>query len=286
MDEKELGRFLRSRREAVTPEAVGLPPGSRRRTPGLRRAEVATLAGISVDYLVRLEQGRDRRPSAEVLAALADALQLDEEDRNHLRTLASVTHTAALCPSEVPAVAHTVRPTVQALLDRIEPAPAFVLNRLTDVVAWTSGYQALAGPLGVLDRTPPNLLRFTFTDERARQVFPDWDAVADEQVANLWASCGPHDPHIAALIDDIEAAGGGEGFSARWRGRRVARKGAGVKRLVHPEVGELRIAFETLRLPEGDDLRLVAYLPGDDATAAALDQLSGRRPGALRAVGG
>src|SRR5262245_56353036 len=135
----ELGRFLRSRREAVSPTDVGLPNGPRRRTPGLRRAEVATLAGISVDYLVRLEQGRDHHPSAQVLAALAGALQLDEEDLAQLRQFAAVSGGRELCPRSRP-LAQAVRPTVKAMLEAWEPSPAFVVNRLTDVLAWTRGF--------------------------------------------------------------------------------------------------------------------------------------------------
>lgn len=269
----------------MSPSDVGLPAGTRRRTPGLRRAEVATLAGISVDYLVRLEQGRDRRPSAAVLAALANALRLSDEDREHLRQLASITHTAELCPSDAGVAARTVRPTVQALLDRFEPGPAFVLNRLSDVLAWTAGYDRLARPLGILDRDPPNLVAYTFGDQQARTAYPDWAAIADEQVGNLSVACHPGDAAAEELIEQLGAMGGAE-FVDRWTARPVAHKRTGVKRLAHPDVGELRLAFETMQLPDPDEQRLVVYLPADDATAAALDELTGRRPGALRAVSG
>lgn len=280
----ELGRFIRSRREAVTPAEVGLPTSLRRRTPGLRRAELATIAGVSVDYLIRLEQGRDRNPSGQVLGALADAMHLNDDDRGHLGKLAAVTANGELCPSLTPP-ARSVRPTVQALLDRLEPTPAFVLNRLGDVLAWTSGYQRLAEPVGILDADPPNLVRFTFDDARARTVYPDWAAIADEQVANLRAGMRPDDPEANALVSHL-AAGSGAEFTARWEARDVAGKRTGVKRLLHPEVGELRLAFETMQLPDVDDQRLVVYLPADEATSAALDVLTGRRPGGLRAVSG
>ncbi|MBA2496722.1 MAG: helix-turn-helix domain-containing protein, partial [Acidimicrobiia bacterium] len=172
MIDGELGAFLRNRREAVTPAEVGLPAGQRRRTTGLRRAEVATLAGVSVDYLIRIEQGRDTHPSAQVLAALADALRLSEDDRDHLRQLAVISNGTELCPQAI-AAARTVRPTVRALLARLEPAPAFVLNHLGDLLAWTDGYERLARPVGILDGDGPNLLWFTFTDKRARTAYPD-----------------------------------------------------------------------------------------------------------------
>lgn len=284
MHDRELGSFLRSRREAITPAEVGLPAGQRRRTPGLRRSELATLAGISVDYLVRLEQGRDRRPSTQVLAALATALRLGPDDLEHLRRLAIITSTGELCPSPVPS-ARSVRPTVQAVLDRLEPAPAFVRNRLNDLLAWTSGYERMAGPIGILDSDRPNLVRFTFDDPRARVAYPDWADIADEQVSNLQATLRPDDPEAKELLDHLSRAAG-SAFTDRWEALAVARRRTGVKRLVHPEVGELRLAFETMKLPDADDQYLVVFLPANEATAKALDRLTGRHPGALRAVSG
>jgi transcriptional regulator with XRE-family HTH domain len=282
MSDEHIGAFIRSRREQITPTSVGLPEGLRRRTPGLRRAELATLAGISVDYLIRLEQGRDRRPSAQVVAALADAMRLDDEDRAHLRSLTARSLGEELCPSPRAPVTQ-VRPTIRALLDRMEATPALVLDDLADVVAWTEAYEPIGRGIGVLDDERPNLIAFTFSDPRARDVYPEWERVADEQVANLRAVARPDEPVTAEFVAWLHDVGGEE-FTARWNAHPVARKGAGVKVLRHPEVGQLRLAFETLRLPDGDDQRMVVYLPADDATSSALDQLAGRRPGALRAV--
>ena len=280
MDVEELGPFLRRRREAVSPADVGLPPGGRRRTPGLRRAEVATLAGISVDYLVRLEQGRDRRPSADVLAALANVLQLDEDDRHYLRLFAALSTGRALCPN-TPVPAAVVRPNVERVLDRLEPDPALVLNRLADVLAWNRAFERVGRPMGVLDGERPNVARFTFTDPRARSVFPDWDAVADDQVANLRDETWRDDPYAGDLLDQLAATG--EAFSARWQADAVGRRSTGLQRWVHPDVGELRLTFETMRLAD-EGQRLVVLLPADDASAGALDHLAGRVPGGLRAV--
>lgn len=282
MLENELGPFLRSRREALKPEDVGLPAGLRRRTPGLRRSEVATLAGISVDYLVRIEQGRDRNPSPQVIAALAQALRLGPDDLVHLRGLVAASVGGDLCP-EMLAAARTVRPTVRMLLDHLEPAPALVLNHLAEVIAWTSTYERIAGPIGLLDHDPPSLIRFTFTDPRARQVYPQWEAVADEQIANLRSHLRFGEGQGAQLVEELSEQAGAE-FTDRWEARPVATKRFGTKHLVHPEVGDLRLSYETLQLPDEDDQRLVVYLAADEGTAAALDQLSGRRPGALRAV--
>jgi transcriptional regulator with XRE-family HTH domain len=284
VSDNELGMFLRGRREAVAPADVGLPAGARRRTPGLRRAELATLAGVSVEYLTRLEQGRDRHPSAQVLVALADALRLSLDERLHLRRLAKVTGGHSLCAGAEPPT-RSVRPTVRALLDRLEPAPAIVLNRLSDVLAFTTGYERLAGPIGLLDGRPPNLVRFVFTDARARAAYPEWDRVADEQVAGLKSGSSRADPHVGELVDELTVTAGAP-FADRLQGPLGLPQRTGVERLVHPGAGELRLAYETLVLPDADDQRLVVYLPADDATSAALDHLTGRQPGALRAVTG
>jgi transcriptional regulator with XRE-family HTH domain len=273
--DNELGAFLRARREAVSPIEVGLPNGGRRRTPGLRRAELATLAGVSVDYLARLEQGRDRHPSAQVLAALADALRLPTDERLLLHRLGKATSGFFCLGGEPPARA--VRPTVRALLDRLEPAPAFVVNRVGDVLAWTTGYQRVAGPVGLLDFEPPNLVRFVFTDPRARVAYPEWDRVAGEQLANLKIESSHTDPHVAQLAEELTITAGAP-FRDGWLAPPVhLPPRSGMERLVHPEVGEVRLAYEILELPATDDQRLVVYLPGDAATAAALDHLTDRQ---------
>jgi transcriptional regulator with XRE-family HTH domain len=286
VSDNELGIFLRTRRQAVTPAEVGLPSGARRRTAGLRRAELATLAGISVEYLARLEQGRDRHPSAQVLAAVADALRMSFDERLHLRRLAKATGGAdrLLCPAAQPPT-RSVRPTVRALLDRLEPGPALVVNRLSEVLAFTTGFARLAGPIGLLEAQPPSLVRFVFTDARARAAYPEWDRIADEQVATLKIESSRGDPHIAELADELIVTAGTE-FTDRLKAAPSLPERAGVQRLVHPAVGELRLAYEILQLPDADDQRLVVYLPADDATSTALDHLTRRRPAALRAVTG
>ncbi|MFI9102184.1 helix-turn-helix domain-containing protein [Streptomyces fildesensis] len=284
MSDNELGLFLRVRREGVAPGEVGLPTGPRRRTPGLRRSELAMLAGVSVEYVTRLEQGRDRRPSPQVLSALADALRLTANERIHLYRLTKGAEAGFTCLAGAPP-ARTVRPSVQALLDRLEPAPAVLLNRLSDILAWTSGYERLAGPLGLLDGAPPNVARFVFSDDRARTAYPDWDLVADQQVAALKQGPFRADRHVAALADELTVTAGAA-FGDRVESLPGLPRSNGVERLVHPEGGELRLNYETLDLAADDDQRLVVHLPADDATSAALDRLTGRRPGALRAVSG
>ncbi|RFS82878.1 XRE family transcriptional regulator [Actinomadura spongiicola] len=278
MSDNELGGFLRACREAVTPSQVGLPEGSRRRTPGLRRSELATLAGLSVEYLARLEQGRDRHPSAAVLGAIADALRLAPEERVHLRILSKFVD-GECCLSEP---ADSVRPTVRTLLERLEPTPAILVNRLGEILAWTDAYERLAAPVGLLDGTPPNLVRYTFTHPLARSVYPDWDHVADERVAGLRAAFPGGDPHLSRFVDELTVTAGAP-FTERGRAPLRLPRRTGVERFVHPDVGELRLAYETLELPVGDGQALIAYLPADDATSTALDRL---RPTTLRAVSG
>lgn len=271
MGDNDLGAFLRARREAVTPADVGLPGGARRRTPGLRRAELATLAGVSVEYLTRLEQGRDRRPSAEILAALADALNLPADERVHLHRLVKVVTGGACQGSRPPARA--VRPTVEALLDRLDPAPAVVVNPLSELLAWTSGYERLAGPSGMLDERPPNLARFVFTDARAWTVFPDWERIADERAAELRTAASLGDPHAALLADELAVTAGAR-FSGRWGASAALPARTGVERWAHPLVGELRLAYESLDLSDADEQRLIVYLPADEASESALELLN------------
>lgn len=273
--------FIRSRRESLRPGEVGLPEGPRRRTPGLRRAELATLADISVDYLTRLEQGRDTHPSTQVLASLAGALRLDEEDLDHLRRLAVISNDTELCPAAQEPT-RAVRPTVRTLLEALEPVSAVVLNHQTDLLAWTDGYDRLVRPLGLLDGDEPNLTWFAFADERARAVYLDWEGVADQRIADLRAGLRGHpddDPFAARLSHTAGAS-----FRDRWADATPIRARTGVTGIAHPEVGVLRLAYETLDLPDPEGQRLVVYLPADAATSTGLDRLSGREPGALRAV--
>lgn len=282
MSDIELGQFIRTHREATSPADVGLAVGQRRRTPGLRRSELAMLAGISVEYLTRIEQGRDRHPSSQVLGAIAAALRLSTAEQELLARAAK--SSSGLCPAAAPP-ARQVRPTVRALLDKLEPAPAVLVNRLLDVVAHTAGYERLTGPLGLLDAQPPNLLRYLFGDPRARAAFPDWDAVADHHVRRLQLSASRDDPHLAALVDELGRAGGAA-FTERFAAVPGVTATTGIERLAHPAAGPLRLAYETLELAGTDDLQVVVYFAGDDPTSAALDRLVGREPRALRAVSG
>lgn len=282
----ELGAFLRACRERTTPRAVGLPDSGRRRTPGLRREEVATLAGVSVDYLVRLEQGRDNHPSAEVLLALADSMRLTDDERRHLFELGLKSGHQVLCPAPV-ALTRTVPPTVHGVLDALDPTPAFVIGPIGDLIAWNRTFGVVGTALGLLDArngTPPNLVRFVFAHPAARTVFPEWRTAADEQVGRLRKSLmhWSHDPAIAALIDELRA---NPDFDVRWNAHPIGEKHRGTKRVTHPEVGDLALEYEVLDLQGGDELQLITWLAADAMTADRLATLTAGQ-GGLRLVEG
>jgi transcriptional regulator with XRE-family HTH domain len=272
-----LGDFLRARRDTTSPRSVGLPGGPRRRVPGLRRSELASLAGISVEYLVRIEQGRDHNPSVAVVNALADALRLDVSEREQLRHLAK--RTSATCLGALAQPRVDVRPTVRAVLAQLEPGIALVTNRLGDVLAYTSGFDLLARPTGLLDTPMPNVTRFVFTDDRARSVFPDWERVADEYAFDLWLS--PSAERCGLLVAELTAVAGAE-FTKRLH-RHLWSHG-GPQAWCHPVVGELRLEREVMELPAADGQQLVILLPADDTTAEAVNRMRRAATGALRAV--
>jgi transcriptional regulator with XRE-family HTH domain len=281
----ELGLFLRNRREAVPPAQVGLPTGARRRTPGLRRAELATLAGVSVEYIIRLEQGRDRRPSPQVLSALANALNLAPSERIHLYRLTKAADGGFSCMGGTQPN-RRVRPTVRAILDQLEPTPAVVLNQLSEILACTGGYRRLMAPTGLLDGDGwANLARFVLTDPRARSSYPDWDERADDVVAALKQGPFRGDPNIAALADELAVTAGGD-FVRRVETVPGLTAATGIIRLNHPEAGQLRLSYEVLELSADDDQRLIVHFPADAASEATLNRLEGRQPGGLRAVDG
>ncbi|MFD7280404.1 helix-turn-helix domain-containing protein [Streptomyces sp. NPDC059862] len=273
-----LGDFIRAKRDSIQPESLGLPVHGRRRSLGLRRSDLAARAGISVEYLTRIEQGRDRNPSIAVVNALADALSLDPSERNHLRYLAKITGGECSAHTRLAPPRRDVRPSVLETLRLLEPGIAMVTNRLGDVLAHTSGYESVTSGTGLLDSETPNLTRYVFTDPRARTFFADWDDVADEQAFDLW---------LAPSVENSEwfttelAPVAGPDFTRRLNRHEVPRRGA--LRLNHPSGCELQLLRETLEL-SSDAQQLVVFLPADDRTAQAVDQLRGRPHGRLRAI--
>jgi transcriptional regulator with XRE-family HTH domain len=273
-----LGDFIRAKRDSIQPESLGLPVHGRRRSPGLRRSDLAARAGISVEYLTRIEQGRDRNPSTAVVNALADALSLDPAERNHLRYLSKITGGECSAHARPAPPRRDVRPSVLETLRLLEPGIAMVTNRLGDVLAHTSCYEAVTSGTGLLDSDAPNLTRYVFTDPRARTFFADWDDVADEQAFDLWLgpSLENHEWFTAEL-----APVAGPDFTRRMNRHVVPRRGT--LRLNHPSGCELQLLRETLEL-SSDAQQLVVFLPADEKTAEAVDELRRRPHGRLRAI--
>ncbi|MEV4508453.1 helix-turn-helix transcriptional regulator [Dactylosporangium sp. NPDC049525] len=249
----DLGEFLKARRALLRPEDVGLAAIGRRRVAGLRRDELARLAGVSEQYLVRLEQGRDRNPSPQVLGALAVALRLDEGTAAHLHALA-----AGPAPSTVD---EALAPGVQELLDAWTGVPAYVRNRRLDVLAGN----ALAVALSPMYEPGRNLLREMFLEPRVRALLPDWDDLAAGAVAALRAGADPHDPAVAALVDEVAA--GSATFRRLWDRHDARPTGQDVKRFAHPAVGELTLRRQALEVA-GTGQLVVAY-QADPGTPSA-----------------
>ena len=273
------GDFIRAKRDSISPASFGLPDRSPRRAPGLRRSDLATRAGISVEYLTRIEQGRHRNPSPAVVSAIADALSLDPSERDHLRYLAKITGGA--CAGRVLAAPpnRLVRPTVLETLRLLEPGIAFLTNRLGDVLAYTSGFDLVMRGIGLLESETPNLTRYVFTDPRARTFFADWDQVADEQAFDLWL--GPSAEAFEWFRAELAPLAGHE-FTRRLNQHLPPRQAP--LRLDHPVAHELRWQRERLDLPRTDAQELVVLLPADQATALAVEGLRRRGGGMLRAV--
>jgi transcriptional regulator with XRE-family HTH domain len=260
-----LGEFLQARRAQLSPEAAGVTAYGRRRVPGLRREELAQLAGVSVDYYVRLEQGRAHHPSAEVLDAIASALQLEEVERSHLHEIAGPAQ-----PRRRRVAPERVRPGVQQLLDQFDTVPAFVLGRRMDMLAWNRLASALFGDPARLPAEQRNIARMTFLDPACRALYVDWERVARETVGYLRHCAGryPDDPALAELIGELSVKS--EQFARWWAGHLVRDKTNGTKRMVHPAVGELTLNYETLMVAGESDQALIAYTaePGSESATA------------------
>jgi transcriptional regulator with XRE-family HTH domain len=273
----ELGRFLRTRRAGVRPADVGLPAGTgARRTPGLRREELAALAGVSIDYYTRLERGKETRPSPAVVDALARALLLDEEEHEFLRSLAAQAARHAPVPPAPPS--RQVRPTVRQLLEAVRPSAAYVLSRTNDVLAANPAGSQLMPGLAEWPGRQRNTIRYTFLHPAARALWPDWEQKARGCVAHLRAVAGadPDAPDLAAIIGELLVKS--PDFGRLWDRYEVRRMGDGQKVFRHPAVGTMTLAHESLELTRTDGQRLVVYMaaPGTpDHDALVLLDMAG-----------
>ncbi|WP_345375879.1 helix-turn-helix transcriptional regulator [Frondihabitans cladoniiphilus] len=258
MDNKsDIRDFLATRRARLTPQQAGLPDfGGTRRVPGLRREEVALLAGVSVDYYVRLERGNLSGVSEGVLEALVRALQLDETERAHLFDLAR-TANSSINARRRP-TASRVRPGVLRLLDSIS-APAWVRNGRMDVLAANQLGRALYSQVFESPLSPPNTARFCFLDPRAVDFWPEWKQIAHDTVATLRAEAGrnPYDKGLTDLIGELSTRS--EEFRTRWAAHDVHQHRSGTKRMNHPVVGELDLNYEALQMVTDEGLTLLVY---------------------------
>ena len=270
----EVREFLSSRRARVTPEQAGLPAyGGNRRVTGLRREEVAMLAGVSVDYYVRMERGSLSGASDSVLNAVAGALQLDEAERDHLFALARAAGPGRRRRRRTPST--TVRPAIQQVLDAITDAPAWVRNGRHDILAMNRLARALYSPILADPRRPANSTRFVYLDPAAKEFFVDWERIANDAAAMLRLEAGrnPHDQALIELVGELSTQS--EIFRQRWASHDVQFHRSGQKRLRHPVVGQLDLNFESMELPSEPGLVLNVYTaPADSPTSDALKMLA------------
>jgi transcriptional regulator with XRE-family HTH domain len=254
----EVRDFLVSRRARITPERAGLPAyGGNRRVPGLRREEVALLAGVSIDYYVRLERGNLDGVSERVLEALARALQLNEAERAHLFDLASAPNTMMRTrrrPARQP-----VRPRVQRILDAMTGAAAYVRNERLDILGVNQLGYALFSEWYAEPARPVNHARFVFLNPRATEFYVHWESVANDAVGILRAAAGrdPYDRDLSDLVGELSTRS--EAFRTRWAAHNVRFHRSGVKRFHHAVVGDLELTYEAMELPADPGLRLVTY---------------------------
>ena len=258
-NQAEVREFLATRRAKITPQQAGVPMyGQRRRVPGLRREEVASLAGLSVDYYTRLEKGNLRSASDSVLDAIARALQLDEAERAHLLDLARAARDGAKPSRRRPPAPH-VRPSIQWVLDSMTTSAAFVRNGRLDVVAMNALCRAFYEPVLRDGQQPVNLARYCFFDSSAREFYPDWEGAADTTVSLLRTEAG-RDPYDKSLTDLIgELATRSDDFRTRWAAHDVRLHHTGTKHFEHPVVGSLAVSFDAMELPADPGLTLTVY---------------------------
>ncbi|WP_345656403.1 helix-turn-helix domain-containing protein [Streptomyces siamensis] len=277
----ELSEFLRSRRARLKPEDVGLPDfGRHRRVPGLRREELAQLAGVSVAYYTRLEQGNGRNVSAEVLDAIARALRLTDAEHAHLTHLAKPKQhkrKQAARPQQV-------RPALRQLLDSMDGVPAYLTGRRSDILAWNRMAAAIFGDWSEMPPQERNWARLVFLKPEYRDLYVEWEQKAIDIVCMLRmdAGCHPDDPRLSALVGELSVKS--EDFRRLWATHDVKEKSHGMKHLRHPLVGELSLRFESFRLVDDGELALITYhAEPDSASAEALRLLASWGTDATRA---
>ncbi len=256
---REAGAFLRSRRGRLAPSEVGLPQGFRRRTPGLRREEVAMLAGVGTTWYTWLEQGREIQPSSDVLAALADALRLDAAERHHLFSL----YDRPAPERRLPGEEHIGEP-LRRMMDGLAGQPAFVLGWRWDILAWNRAAEAVIGPSPRPDGGRSNALDLLFCDPARQRLFVDWETAARGALATFRADCAPYvgDPDFEGLVARLTRLS--PEFAAWWPQHDVGRRLAGKKRLDHPTVGRMHFEFSTLAVGDRPGMKLLVFTAVDE----------------------
>ncbi|MFD4402196.1 helix-turn-helix transcriptional regulator [Nocardia sp. NPDC058499] len=267
---QEVREFLMSRRAKITPERAGLPAAPNRRVPGLRRSEVAALAGVSVEYYAKLERGAIAGASASVLDAMSRALQLDDTERAHLFDLARAADGIPISgrPRRRATKPAAARPSLQWAVDSIRDAVAFVRNPQQDLLVTNELGRAFYSPLLGSAGRIPNLARFQFLDPAAHDFYPDWDLFAEMCVAIMRTEAGrdPHDRELQDLVGELSTRS--ETFRRLWGTHDVRTHGSGTKRFCHPEVGELVLAYEELAITAEPGLILMIYTPEPGSPSA------------------
>jgi transcriptional regulator with XRE-family HTH domain len=269
---QQLSEFLKSRRARLRPEDAGAGTfGGQRRVPGLRREELALLAGVSVDYYTRLEQGRARNVSPDVLDAVAGALRLDADERAHLHNLAK-----PAAPRRRPSRPQRVGAEMRQALQALAAVPAYIVGRRLDILAWNDLVRALIADLDALPAAERNMARLVFLDDAATDLYPDWETKARDTVSNLRLDAGRHpdDPRLAALVGELSLASAD--FRRLWADHNVQGKTRGRKRFNHPQLGELALDYVAMRAPDDPDMTMMIYSapPGSEA-AITLRLLAG-----------
>lgn len=265
----EIREFLSTRRARITPEQAGLPTygHERRRVTGLRREEVALLAGVSPQYYVRLERGDATGISEPIIDGVTHALQLDHAERAHLVDLLHTAGTPRRPRRRTPAAPQRIRPTIQRLMDSMHGAPAVVLNGRLEILGANALGRALFAPVYADPEGTPSNARFVFLDQQAKTFFRDWDTVANDTVAILRAEAGrnPHDRDLSDLVGQLSTRS--DEFRLRWAAHNVRIHSTGVKLFHHPVVGDLDLPYESLPLEPGSSTALVGYTPEPDSAA-------------------
>ncbi|MFJ5035273.1 helix-turn-helix transcriptional regulator [Streptomyces sp. NPDC088560] len=257
-NQAEVRDFLRTRRDRITPEQAGIVTGGRRRLPGLRREEVAMLAGMSSDYYAKMERGNLAGVSPEVLDALARALRLDDAETEHLHDLARAANPSPSRRRARPAQS-TVRPSLQRFLDAITGAPAWIVNQRADILATNPLARALLAPMLDDPDTRNNTARFIFLSPAARTFYPQWKHAAEASAANLRTAAGrnPRDKALSDLIGELATRS--DAFSRRWSAHDVRLHRTGTKHIHHPAVGDLEFVYEGVELPDHPGWMMFAY---------------------------